>query len=137
LLRRCAPRNDGIEERAMKITRQMAKTRFETVFDQIARELADKFFRIVSWTIYQSLLITIYIRTSNVYIWFVCAFGFLLMFLFIHGYIRDWSYEIAKYFKIEEKPLFFVPLILLSGLITYGMVRLSTAVAVEIATYGR
>jgi hypothetical protein len=121
----------------MKITRQMAKTRFETVFDQIARELADKFFRVVSWTIYQSLLITIYIRTSNVYIWFVCAFGFLLMFLFIHGYIRDWSYEVAKYFKIEEKPLFFVPLILLSGLITYGMVRLSTAVAVEIATYGR
>lgn len=121
----------------MKITREMRKTAFEVHLDRIVREFADKFFRIVAWTIYQSLLITVYLRTHNRYLWLFIAIGFLLMFLFISSYTRDFSYWVAKRFEIEEKPIFFVPLILLSGLITYGLVHLSTEIAVEIAKYGR
>jgi 3-dehydroquinate synthase class II len=59
------------------------------------------------------------------------------MFLFINSYMRDLSDAIVGRLGIENRPMLFVPILLISGLITYGIIRLSTTVAVEIATYGK
>jgi hypothetical protein len=123
--------------RPLRISRDMARTRFGLMFDAFIREFAERFFRVISWTVYMSVLVTIYIKTGNLLVWSLCFFGYVVMFLFINSYMRDLSDAIVGRLGIENRPMLFVPILLISGLITYGIIRLSTTVAVEIATYGK
>jgi hypothetical protein len=121
----------------VKLDRQFKRTTGEERIDAFIREFADRFFRIISWTIYLSALLTIHFKTGNSAIWWLCLFGYIVMFLFINSYMRQLTHVIVDYFKIDDRPLFFLPLIAISGLITFGLVSLSNVAALEIAKYGK
>jgi hypothetical protein len=121
----------------VKLDRQLKRTRGEERIDFFIREFADRFFRVISWTIYLSAMLTIYFKTNNAAIWWLCFFGYIVMFLFINSYMRQLTHVIVDYFKIDDRPLFFLPLIAISGLITFGLVSLSNVAALEIAKYGK
>ncbi len=121
----------------MKIDRQHKRSNFELRFDLFIREFADRFFRVISWTIYLSALLTIYFKTGNRAIWALCFFGYVVMFFFINSYMRHLTDMIVSYFRIEDRPLYFLPLILISGLLTFGLVSMSNVAALEIAKYGK
>jgi hypothetical protein len=121
----------------VKIDRQLKRTDLEVRLDLFIREFADRFFRVISWTIYLSAMLTIYFKTGNRAIWTLCFFGYIIMFFFINSYMRHLIHLIVGYYKIEDRPLYFLPLILMSGLITFGLVSLSNVAALEIAKYGK
>jgi hypothetical protein len=115
----------------------MARSSFERQFDIFIREFADRFFRVIAWTVYLSVMMTIYYKTRNAVIWVVCFVGFLTMFLFILSYVRQLGDVALTRFKLEGKQYLFLPLIILSGLITLGLVGLSNTVALAIVQYGK
>ncbi len=123
--------------RPLRISRDMTRPMFELRFDHFIREFAERFFRVISWTVYMSAFVAIYIKSGSLMVWSLCFFAYVVMFLFINSFMRDLSYAIVSHFKITDRPLFFVPIILVSGLITFGLIHLSTTVAVVIATYGK
>lgn len=110
---------------------------FEQRFDRFIREFADRFFRVIAWTVYLSVMMTIYHKTRNVMIWVLCFAGFLTMFLFIQSYVRQLGGLILTHFKLEGKQFLFLPLVILSGLITLGLVGVSNTVALAIVQYGK
>jgi hypothetical protein len=110
---------------------------FEQNFDRFIREFADRFFRVIAWTVYLSVMLTIYYKTRNVVLWLLCFVGFLTMFLFIQSFIRELNYVILKRLKFENKQILLLPLIILSGLITLGLVYISNTVALAIVQYGK
>jgi hypothetical protein len=121
----------------VKFDRQFRRSTLEDRIDIFIREFADRFFRVISWTIYLSAMLTIYFKTGNAAIWWLCFFGYVVMFLFINSYMRHLTQLIVDYFKIDDRPLFFLPLIAISGVITFGLVSLSNVAALEIAKYGK
>jgi preprotein translocase subunit Sss1 len=115
----------------------MNRTDFELKFDRFIREFADRFFRVIAWTVYLSVMMTIYHKTRNTMIWILCFVGFLTMFLFIQSYVRELGRIILTHYRLGEKQFVLLALIILSGLITLGLVGLSNTVALAIVQYGK
>jgi hypothetical protein len=121
----------------MKLSTEYSQTTGEVRFFTIVRDLTDKFFRLIAWMIYQSLIIAVYIKSQNVIFLILYSFGFLMIFLFLLSYMKTIEHYIIGRFQFNNRVLAYIPIIILSTTITAATFYVTARAAIEIAQYGQ
>jgi hypothetical protein len=121
----------------MKLSTEYSQTKGEIRFFNIVRDLTDKFFRLIAWMIYQSLIIAVYIKSKNVMFLILYSFGFLMIFLFLLSYMKSFEHYIIGRFQYNSRVLVYIPIIIVSTAITAATFYVAAQAAIEIARYGQ
>jgi hypothetical protein len=121
----------------MKLSTEYSQTTGEVRFFVIVRDLTDKFFRLIAWMIYQSLIIAVYIKSQNVIFLILYSFGFLMIFLFLLSYMKTIEHYVIGRFQFNNRVLAYIPIIILSTTITAATFYVTARAAIEIAQYGQ
>jgi hypothetical protein len=121
----------------MKLSTEYSQTPGEIRFFAFVRDLTDKFFRLVAWMIYQSLIIAVYIKSQNVIFLILYSFGFLMIFLFLLSYMKTIEHYIIGRFQFNNRVLAYIPIIIISTTVTAATFYVTARAAIEIAQYGQ
>jgi hypothetical protein len=121
----------------MKLSTEYSQTKGEIRFFTIVRDLTDKFFRLIAWMIYQSLIIAVYIKSQNVIFLILYSFGFLMIFLFLLSYMKTIEHYIIGRFQFNNRVLAYIPIIIISTTVTAATFYVTARAAIEIAQYGQ
>jgi hypothetical protein len=122
---------------SVNLTTEYSQSKGEIRFFAFIRDLTDRWFRLIAWTIYQSLILAVYVKSKNVIFLILYGFGLLMIFLFILSYMKSLEHFIIAKFQINSRIALYIPIIIISTALTAGTLYIAARVASELAQYGQ
>jgi hypothetical protein len=121
----------------VRITTEYSQSPGEIRFFAFIRDLTDRFFRLIAWTIYQSLILAVYVKSKNVIFLLLYGFGCIMIFLFILSYMKSIEHFVISKFEFNNKYVAYIPIIIISTAVTTVTFYVAARAATEIAQYGQ
>ncbi|MGL4242735.1 MAG: hypothetical protein ACRCTI_16610 [Beijerinckiaceae bacterium] len=122
---------------SINLTTEYTQSKGELRFFAFVRDFTDKFFRLIAWMIYQSLIFAVYIKSQNIIFLILFGFGLLMIFLFLLSYMKTIEHYIIGRFQFNNRVLAYIPIIIISTAVTAATFYVTARAAIEIAQYGQ
>jgi hypothetical protein len=127
----------GSFEDVPKFTTAWSRLPYEDQFKPALRDFTDRFFKLIAWTIYVSVLLGLYFKTKSALFLVIAVSGHALIAVNLWTYLSDVQNYIIEHSENKDRWWFQLPILLAVTALSVIGARVSLQIAGELLVWGR